>query len=136
MGSKKPEVSVVQSLPEFSYRLELRNANGVPCSSWTMQVTNYTRGIVPVHPPHSGVDYYVDIVQMKGDEPTGIRAQLGIYVSEQRILLFRIAHTDVGFVTISAEEVTNETVPRSFEGATKASVDLPEKSTRFALDFD
>lgn len=121
--------------PEFSYRLELRDSSGLVHSAMTLKITEATQGILPIRPPYTGVDYYVGIAQMRGDQPTGIRADLGIFVSAGRILLYRIARADVGFVSISVEEATDEGVPKSFEKAGKAFVELPERSTRFILRF-
>lgn len=127
---------VGEPLPEFGYRLELRDSNGVHVSSAHLEITEYTRGITSVHPPHSGVDYYVGITQLRGVQPTGIRHELGIHVSAGAILVYRIERAGVGFVSISAEEAINLPRPERLPGGLKRSVELPEKSTRFRLQFE
>lgn len=126
---------VGEPLPEFAYRLELRDSNGAHVTSAHLEITEYTRGITSVHPPHSGVDYYVGIAQLRAGVPTGIRHELGIFVSPGAILVYRIERAGVGFVSISAEEALDLPRPERLPGGLKRSVELPEKSTRFRLQF-
>jgi hypothetical protein len=126
-----------RSLPEFKYRVELRDAFGKVASSARLAISPHTKGIQPVHPPYTGVDYVVDVQQMRDDgSDTPMRKELAIHVRPGGILLYRIAKTGVGFARIEAIEARNLPVPKAYQDAIPAAVIMPERSTRFHLDFE
>ncbi len=106
-----------RALPEYQYRLELRDAAGQVSSTLKLAVTHTTKGIQAVKPPYTGVDYSVDIQQIRGDEDTPARKELSIHVLGDALLLYRIAGAGVGLAEIVATELRDLPAPKEFTDA-------------------
>lgn len=124
-----------QALPEFEYRIKLRDGFGQISSSLRLAITPNTKGIQPINPPYTGVDYIVEVQQMSAGVETPMRKELALHVRENAVVLYRIADAGVGFARIEAVEARNLPTPKPFADAISATVVMPESSTRFQLDF-
>ncbi len=124
-----------RTLPEYEYRLNLRDASGRMSSSVRLAVTPTTRGLQAVNPPFTGVDYSVEVQQVRDDTDTPLRKELAIFVRDEALLLYRISEAGVGFANIEAVEARNLPAPKPFADSKPASVKMPERSTRFQMNF-
>lgn len=124
-----------RALPEYQYRLHLRDGAGQESNSVKLAVTQVTKGVQAVKPPYTGVDYAVEVQQLRSDEPTPIRKELALSVRDDAMVLYRIAESGVGYAEVEAAEARDIPAPKPFSDAVTARVRMPEKSTRFNVNF-
>ena len=136
-----------EAFPEFEYLVKLKDSFGQPCGSLRLARKYTLRGIQVVTPPFTGVDYFVEIEQARRTfasdllgrtsqgQGTPIRAELGLYVRPNAVIMYRIREAGPGYSLIEALEAENLPAPVPFEDANIAKVRLPERSTRFSIEL-
>lgn len=124
-----------KALPEFAYQINLRDSFRTQSSSLRLAITPHTKGIQAVTPPFTGVDYVVDVQQLRQEGSTPMKKELEIHCRQDAVLLYRVAAASVGYARIEVTEAKNLPTPIPFSDACRNAVTMPETSTRFQLDF-
>lgn len=126
-----------EAIPEFEYEIILRDSFGQKSSSVSLVKDKNLKGIQVVTPPYSGVDYFVDVVQLSkvnGEQKrTAISAELRLHIRSGAVVMYSIVEAGVGFVKIRATEAMDLPTPEMYEDSRIAEVLIPEKSTKFLL---
>ena len=126
-----------ETLPEFEYEISLRDSFGQISSTLRLIKGKNLSGIQVVTPPYSGVDYFVDINQIRIvngiRQKTSISGELKLFVRKGAVLMYRISESGVGYATIEASEVQDLPAPEPFVDSRIELLSLPEKSTIFHI---
>jgi len=129
-----------EALPEFEYEIILKDSFGKSTSTIRLIKGKNLAGIQVITPPFSGVDYFVEVHQVTTSggsrERTPISAELKLFVRKGAVVMYRIADAGVGFATIEAAEAQDLPSPELYIDSRIESVVLPEKSTRFLVNFE
>ena len=128
-----------EALPEFEYEIALRDSFGQVSSSARLARSHNLEGIQVINPPYSGVDYFVDVQQLRGSAPdskTSIKTELRLHVRQDAVVMYRIREAGVGYVLLEAIEAQNQPAPKPFPDARSDQRQLPERSTRFSINLE
>jgi hypothetical protein len=128
-----------EAIPEFEYEVLLRDSFGNKTSSVRLVKDKNLKGIQVITPPYTGVDYFVDIIQLSSangvSTRTAISGELRLHVRSNAVIRYSIAEAGVGFVKIQAAEAMDLPTPELFSDSRIEELLLPEKSTRFILNI-
>ncbi len=134
-----------ETLPEFEYEVLLKDSFGQVSSTARLAKSQNLAGIQVISPPYTGVDYYVEIQQVRrtsdtefhfvNQEKTAIRTELALHVRAGGVIMYRISDAGVGYAQIEAIEAQDLPNPEPFTDARSAKVKLPERSTRFSINL-
>jgi len=128
-----------EAIPEFEYEIRLRDSFGQSGPSVKLIRDANLKGIQVVTPPFTGVDYFVDVVQVykiHGQQRmTSITGELKLHIRKGAVVIYRIAEAGVGFARIQACEALDLPSPEPFADSRIAELILPEKATRFVLSL-
>lgn len=123
------------ALPEFSYQVVLRDGNGLLISEHMLERNEYTEGKISITPPHTGLDYFFDIIQLREGVSTPTREKVGLFVREGAVVLCWLETAGVGFAKLRVAEARAGAVPRLLDDGRNREVLFPERSTRFRLEL-
>lgn len=124
--------------PEFEYEIALRDSFGTVSSRISLAIRHNLKGIQVISPPFTGVDYYVDVRQVRRSNgtKTSVKAELSVHVRPNAVLMYQLKEAGVGYVLVQVTEAQNLVVPKPFDDALSDQVCLPERSTRFSIELE
>ena len=126
-----------EALPEFEYEISLRNSFGEISSKLRLIKGKNLSGIQVITPPFSGVDYFVDINQVRvvnqARHYTNVQGELKLFIRSGAVIMYRISESGVGFATIEACEAQDLPAPELFNDSRIEKITMPEKSTIFHI---
>lgn len=126
-----------KALPEFEYEITLKDSSGRSSSSVRLARRHNLAGIQVITPPFSGVDYYVDVQQLRRDgTKTSIKTELSLHIRKDAVVMYRIREAGVGYALVEAIEAQNLPCPEPFPDACLDQRTLPEQSTRFSINLE
>ena len=126
-----------KALPEFEYEITLKDSSGHSSSSVRLARRHNLAGIQVITPPFSGVDYYVDVQQLRRDgTKTSIKTELSLHIRKDAVVMYRIREAGVGYALVEAIESQNLHCPEPFLDACLDQRTLPEQSTRFSINLE
>ena len=127
-----------EALPEFEYEIALRDSFGKISSPVRLVRAHNLAGRLPITPPFCGVDYYVDVQQLRRGSllKTAIKAELRLHVREGAVVMYEIAEAGVGYARLKATEYRDLPCPMPFADARLDSKELTEHSTRFSINLE
>lgn len=125
-------------LPEFEYEIALRDSFGKISSRVRLARGPNLAGRQAITPPFYGVDYYVDVQQLRRDSllKTAIKTELRLHVREDTVVMYEIGEAGVGYALVKATEYLDLPCPIPFDDARSDFKELTERSTRFSINLE